>query len=138
MKLDKATRSELLKMAVYQAGVALLICLAWLVMGEFHWTVITGAFYGAAVALAYFYAICVSVTRQTESVTEENLEQKQKAAKSAVHNGYMMRMLLMLAALLVAFKSPYMANIPAAIPFFLVRPIASLNNPFEYKEEKSK
>ena len=43
-----------------------------------------------------------------------------------------------LAALLVAFKSPYFANLPAAIPFFLVRPIAAMNNPFESKEEKSK
>lgn len=138
MKLDKATKSELLKMAVGQAGVAALICLGWLVMGEFHWTVITGALYGAAVALAYFFSICLSVTKQTTGVTEENLAERQKAAKSIAGNGYMVRMLLVLAALLLAFKSPYMANLPAAIPFFLVRPIASLNNPFEHKEEKSK
>ena len=138
MKLDKATKSELLKMAVGQAGAAALICLAWLVMGEFDYTVPLGALYGAAVALAYFFSICLSVTKQTTGVTEKNLEEKQKAVKSAARSGYMGRLLMVLAALLLAFKSPYMANLPAAIPFFLVRPIASLNNPFDNKEETSK
>lgn len=131
MKLDKSIKNELRKMAVGQAGAAALICLAWLVMGEFHLGVLLGACYGAAVALIYYFSICWSVTKNLEAVTEENLEQKQKAIKSAAAGGYMGRMLLVLAALLVAFKSPYFANIPAAIPFFLVRPIATMTNPFE-------
>jgi len=138
VRFDKPIKSELLKMAVFQAGVVALICLAWLLMEQFDLTVLLGALYGAAVALLYFVSICSSVVRQTSGVTEENLAERQKAAKSISGNGYMIRMVLVLAALLVAFKSPYFANIPAAIPFFLVRPIAGMNNPFESKEEKSK
>ena len=131
MKLDKSIKNELLKMAAGQAGTVLLICLAWLVMGEFTLGVLLGALYGAAVALVYFFSICWSVTKNLQAVTEENLEEKQKAIKSAARGGYMARMLMVLAALLVAFKSPYFANLPAAIPFFLVRPIATMTNPFD-------
>ena len=138
MKFDSSVKNELKKMAWGQAGAAGLICLAWLAMGEFELTVLLGAVYGAAVALVYFFSICWSVTKNLQAVTAENLEEKQKAVKSAARGGYMGRLLLVLAALLVAFRSPYFANLPAAIPFFLVRPIASLTNPFDNKEEMSK
>lgn len=138
MKFDKAIKNDLLKMAVGQAGVVVLICLAWLLMQQFDMTVLLGALYGAAVALLYFLSICSSVVKQTTGVTEENLAERQKAAKSITGSGYMVRMVLLLAALVVAFKSPYFASIPAAIPFFLVRPIATMNNPFDNKEETSK
>lgn len=61
MKFDKPIKSELLKMAVFQAGVVVLICLAWLLMQQFELTVLLGALYGAAVALLYFVSICSSV-----------------------------------------------------------------------------
>lgn len=139
MKLDKATKSELLKMAVGQALGVVLICLAWAMMQQFDLSVLLGALYGAVVALAYFFSVCWSVTKNLAvAVREDTLEEQTKAVKGAARGGYMGRMMLVLAALLVAFKSPYTANIPAAIPFFLVRPIATMNNPFETKEEKSK
>ena len=139
MKFDRSVKNELLKMAAGQAVGVLLICLAWAMMQHFDRTVLLGALYGALVALVYFFSICVSVTKNlAAAVREEDLEQQTKAVQKASRGGYAGRLVLVLAALLVAFKSPYTASIPAAIPFFLVRPIASFNNPFDTKEETSK
>ena len=63
MKFDRSVKNELLKMAVGQAAGVLLICLAWAMMQHFDRTVLLGALYGAAVALLYFFSICMSVTK---------------------------------------------------------------------------
>ncbi len=102
----------------------------------FTYRIFTGAALGMLVAVLNFFALSCSVNRQidkyialrgTEELSEEEamkftLEHSMKI-QNAIRTSFIVRMVTMLAALVVAFVLDWFAPLATAIPIFAYRPI---------------
>ena len=124
-------------LAIGEAIVAALISVVFLLIGKFNYSVVTGAILGGAVTVLNFFILSVGVNRAINQFVEErgnkemDEEEADKYAKehgmavqNAMMKSYMLRMLLMIGALVLAgVKSGWFDIIATVIPLLMYRPI---------------
>lgn len=132
--------------ALLTVGVFLLLDLFSLV--SFSYTVITGAALGAAVIFLNFFFLAHSTdkvaleaiaARGTREMSEEEIEKftEEHSARmnNAVKLSFIIRMLSMLAALVLALISPWFHPIATLVPLLMLRPVIMVSEHFRRKEE---
>lgn len=126
-------------LALGEIAVAVLVSLAFLLFGKLDVTVPLGALLGGAVTVVNFLILSVAINRAINGyitergdaeMDEEQAEQYAKQHGTAVQNAmtksYLLRMLLMIGALVLAMISGWFSPLATVIPLLMYRPILYL------------
>ena len=150
MKNKSSSALQILALAAGEVIVSALVCVAYLILGKFDYTVITGALLGSAVTVANFAVLTLSVNRAVDrylelrgsrEMSEEEAEAFAKEHTMAVQNAatrsFIIRTVSMLAALVAAFLLTDLFSLPAtAIPLLMFRPLLYVLELIKPKGEK--
>ena len=123
---------ELVFLALGELAVCVIIVVVYLIIGKFHWNVITGALLGAFVGLFNQALLTIVVgkafdraaaERGTRELTEEEIEafkkKHEQRVKAAITVSFIVRMALLVGILILAFLLPAVFN-PLATVIALV------------------
>lgn len=129
----------LIKLALCELVVCVIVVLAYVGLNKFNWTVITGAALGFVVALLYFIFLIISTSRAVDNVMERRgneelseeevqkfVDENKKALQTRMHFSFYLRIGIILAALIVAFLTQWFAVFATIIPLLCVSPILML------------
>ena len=132
--------SEILFLTFGEIIVSLIISGVYFFLGRFSYQVATGALLGSTVTVLNFVILSVSVNRAIDKVMaeKENRElseeeaaafaaEHQAAIQHAVQGSYILRQVLMLAALVAAFLSGWFNVLATLIPLLMFRPLISVH-----------
>ncbi len=141
MKDQKIKYIDTIYLGIGEIIVAALICGVYLILDaldlyQFSYTVITGAILGGAVTVVNMLILSVAVNRAvekfiaergTEEMDEETAQEYAKkngmAVQNAMTRSYLIRLVLMLAALVLALLSGWFSPLATVIPLIMYRPI---------------
>lgn len=139
-EMKKNDRTDIVCLAVGEAVVAALICLAYLAIGRFDYTVLTGSVLGAIVAIGNFIALSLSVNRIVENyigergdceMTDEEAEKFSAEHKLSVQNAmtksYILRNVVMIAVLVGALITRQFDPISLLVPLVIYKPLIYLS-----------
>lgn len=131
---------ETAKLAIGQSAVALLTVLVYFLIGRFSYTVIVGAFAGAAVTLLNFLLLASSVNRVFDDMMEKRgsaemseeevaafTEQYKAQAALKAQGSLLLRTLLLIAVPVACFLLPFADGIASLIPLLTERPVLTLS-----------
>lgn len=137
MKNKSSSALQILALTVGEIAVCVLMCVIYLILGKFDYTVVTGALLGSVVTVANFAVLTFSVNRAVDrylelrgsrEMSEEEAEAFAKEHTMAVQNAatksFILRTASMLATLVAAFLlTDLFAPLATAIPLLMFRPI---------------
>lgn len=136
-----STYIDTLYLAVGEAIVAALVTGVFILLGifgvaRFDYTVVTGALLGGAVTVLNFFILSLAVNRAvagyieargTEEMSEEEAEEFSKRhgmdVQNAMTKSYLVRTVLMAAALVLALITKLFNPIATVVPLIMYRPI---------------
>jgi sensor histidine kinase YesM len=123
-------------LALGEVIVAALVAVGFLIFKRFDYTVVTGALLGGAVTVINFLILSVAIMRAVNGyiadrgdreMDEEEAEKYAKehgmAVQNAMTKSYILRMLLMVGALVLAGLSGWFNIVATVIPLLMYRPI---------------
>ena len=126
-------------LALGEIAVAVLVSLAFLLFGKLDVTVPLGALLGGAVTVVNFLILSVAINRaingyitergdaeMDEEQAEQYAMQHGTAVQNAMTKSYLLRMLLMIGALVLAMISGWFSPLATVIPLLMYRPILYL------------
>lgn len=143
--------AEIVFLLVGELIVSLVMLGVYCVLDRYSYQVITGAALGSAVTVLNFLMLSLAVNRaldqamaargdgemtdeEAEKFAAEHMAQVQQAVKVS----YIVRTLVMLAALVAAFLIDWFDVIATLVPLVMFRPIITLSEIFRKKKEGSK
>ena len=150
MENKSSSALQILALATGEIIVSALVCVIYLILGKFDYTVVTGSILGSIVTVANFAVLTFSVNRAVDrylelrgsrEMSEEEAEAFAKEHTMAVQNAatksLMLRTASMLAALVAAFLLTDLFSLLAtAIPLLMFRPILYVLELIKSKGEK--
>lgn len=139
MNKQKLPKSELFAIAAGEVAVSLIVCAVYLIINKFTYKVALGALLGSAVTFLNFLALSLMTNRvldrfMAERGTEE-MEEEEATALAMKYQGeiqkqmklsFIIRNLVMLVTLVVAFIIDVFDVIATLVPLLMLRPILSL------------
>ena len=140
MNDKKIPVTELYLLAAGEAAVSALTVLIYILLGKFHYSVVTGVLLGGAVVLTNFIFMCISVNRAVDNIMAERgnaeMNDEQAAEFAQKHNGDLSRAIQLsgvirtasiVAVLVLAFVlGDFFDVIATLIPLIAFRPILML------------
>ena len=140
MNDKKIPVTELWLLTAGEAIVSALTVLVYVLLGKFHYSVVTGVLLGSAVILINFIFMCISVNRAIDNIMAERgnteMDDEQAAEFAQKHKGTLSRTVQlsgairtasMVAVLVLAFiLGDYFDLIATLIPLIAFRPILML------------
>ena len=150
MKNKSSSALQILALATGEIIVSALVCVIYLILGKFDYTVVTGSILGSIVTVANFAVLTFSVNRAVDrylelrgsrEMSEEEAEAFAKEHTVAVQNAatrsFILRTASMLATLVAAFLlTDLFAPLATAIPLLMFRPILYVLELIKSKGEK--
>ena len=150
MKNKSSTALQILALATGEIIVSALVCVIYLILGKFDYTVVTGTLLGSIVTAANFAVLTFSINRAIDKylelrgsreMSEEEAEAFAKEHTMAVQNAATKSLILrtasMLAALVAAFLLTDLFSVLAtAIPLLMFRPLLYVLELIKSKGEK--
>lgn len=132
--------SEIIFLTAGEIAVSLIIIGVYLILKRFSYAVVTGALLGSAVTVFNFVFLSVSVNRAVDKVMAEKgdkeLTEEEAAAFAAEHQAviaravkgsYLLRQIVMLGALVLAFLSGWFDVLATLIPLLMFRPLITVH-----------
>lgn len=132
--------SEILFLTLGEIAVSAVTAAVYFLLGRFSYEVVTGALLGSAVTVFNFVFLSVSVNRAIDRVMAQKgnkeMTEEEAAAFAAEHQAviqraaqgsYVIRQLLMLGALVLAFLSGWFDVLATLIPLLMFRPLISVH-----------
>lgn len=150
MENKSSSALQILALATGEIIVSALVCVIYLILGKFDYTVVTGSILGSIVTVANFAVLTFSVNRAIDrylelrgsrEMSEEEAEAFAKEHTMAVQNAatrsFILRTASMLATLVAAFLlTDLFAPLATAIPLLMFRPILYVLELIKSKGEK--
>ncbi len=150
MENKSSSALQILALAAGEIIVSALVCVIYLILGKFDYTVVTGSILGSIVTVANFAVLTFSVNRAVDrylelrgsrEMSEEEAEAFAKEHTVAVQNAatrsFILRTASMLATLVAAFLlTDLFAPLATAIPLLMFRPILYVLELIKSKGEK--
>ncbi len=143
--------SEYAILTVGEAIVSLIVIGIYLAIDKFSYQVVTGVLLGSIVTIFNFVFLSVAVNRAVDNVMalrgNQELDEEEAGKFAAEHSAkiqqavkasYIVRMLVMLAALVAAFLLDWFDVIATLVPLIMFRPIITLGEFFRKKKEGDK
>jgi hypothetical protein len=137
-------------LALGEAIVSALVCAAYLVIGKFDYTVLTGVALGSVVTVANFVFLTLSVNRAVDrylalrgsrEMDEEEAEkfanQHAMTVQNAATRSFIIRTVTMLAALVGAFLLEWFSPLATVIPLLMFRPLLYVLELIKRKRDKA-
>ncbi|MBQ7655004.1 MAG: hypothetical protein IJI53_02410 [Clostridia bacterium] len=155
MKIEPAVRAETKKMALGVGALSLLMVAVFLVIGQFDWTVLTGALLGSAAAIGNFFLMALTVQKvtndmpvlppreETEPDGEEGEEKEPPLSDEARQMGkkmqlsYTLRMLLMAGVAALAISLPLFHSVASLVPMLFPRVVIALRGLMDSKQKEA-
>lgn len=81
MKIDKTVIKETKYIAMFVAIFSVLMQAIFLIIGKWHWSLLLGNLWGAAVAIGNFFAMCLYIQKAVDQ-EEKEAKQTMKASQS--------------------------------------------------------
>ena len=163
MEKNKVPMREILALCIGEVLVAAAVCIVFLILGEFDYTVPLGAMLGVIVTVLNFVVLCISVNRAIDKylgedeikrvqaeleaerdatdTDEENdaaarfARENQMKVQNAVKLSYIVRMIVMVGALVASALVGVFNLIATVIPLLMFRPILSISEMIKGKEK---
>ena len=148
MKKNHMPASEILFLIFGEAVASLIMIGIYALLKKFSYPVVTGAVLGSAITIFNFVWLSFSVNRAIDQVMEKrgNKEmteeeaaafaaENQAVVQRAAQGSYLLRQILMLGALSLAFVSGWFDVIATLIPLLLFRPLITVHGLLK-KEKK--
>lgn len=148
MKKNHMPASEILFLIFGEAVASLIMIGIYALLKKFSYSVVTGAVLGSAITIFNFVWLSFSVNRAIDQVMEKrgNKEmteeeaaafaaENQAVVQRAAQGSYLLRQILMLGALILAFVSGWFDVIATLIPLLLFRPLITVHGLLK-KEKK--
>ena len=150
MENKSSSALQVLALATGEIIVSALVCVIYLILGKFDYTVVTGTLLGSIVTVANFAVLTFSINRAIDKylelrgsreMSEEEAEAFAKEHTMAVQNAATKSLILrtasMLAALVAAFLLTDLFSVLAtAIPLLMFRPLLYVLELIKSKGEK--
>lgn len=150
MENKSSSALQILALATGEIIVSALVCVIYLILGKFDYTVVAGSILGSIVTVANFAVLTFSVNRAVDrylelrgsrEMSEEEAEAFAKEHTVAVQNAATKSLILrtasMLAALVAAFLLTDLFSVLAtAIPLLMFRPLLYVLELIKSKGEK--
>ena len=150
MENKSSSALQILALATGEIIVSALVCVIYLILGKFDYTVVTGTLLGSIVTVANFAVLTFSINRAIDKylelrgsreMSEEEAEAFAKEHTMAVQNAATKSLILrtasMLAALVAAFLLTDLFSVLAtAIPLLMFRPLLYVLELIKSKGEK--
>ena len=150
MENKSSSALQILALAIGEIIVSALVCVIYLILGKFDYTVVTGTLLGSIVTVANFAVLTFSINRAIDKylelrgsreMSEEEAEAFAKEHTMAVQNAATKSLILrtasMLAALVAAFLLTDLFSVLAtAIPLLMFRPLLYVLELIKSKGEK--
>ena len=128
MKKSKLPTFEIASLIIGVVIVSLIVCAVYLIINKFSYTVVTGAALGSAITVLNFLALSLIVNKTIDKIvaergdcelTEEDAEQFAAQNKMRVQNAmrisFLVRNIIMVAALVAAFLLPSCFDVIATL-----------------------
>ena len=128
MKKSKLPIFEITSLIIGEIIVSLIVCAVYLVINKFSYTVVTGAALGSAITVLNFLALSLIVNKTIDKIvaergdcelTDEDAEQFAAQNKMRVQNAmrisFIVRNIIMVAALVAAFLLPSCFDVIATL-----------------------
>ncbi len=132
--------SEILFLALGELAVSFIIVGVYFLLKKFSYEVVTGALLGSAVTVFNFVFLAVSVNRAIDKVMAEKGDQEmteeeaaafaaehQAVIQRAAQGSYLIRQIVMVGALVLAFLSGWFDVLATLIPLLMFRPLISVH-----------
>ena len=150
MENKSSSALQILALATGEIIVSALVCVIYLILGKFDYTVVTGSILGSIVTVANFAVLTFSVNRAVDrylelrgsrEMSDDEAEAFAKEHTMAVQNAatrsFILRTASMLATLVAAFLlTDFFAPLATAIPLLMFRPILYVLELIKSKGEK--
>ena len=147
-QVDKnAVLTETACIALGEGLVALLTVAVFALIGRFSYRCVTGALLGALVTVANFFWLASATNRALDralaergeaELTEEEAaafaEKHQAQVQGAMISSQLLRTLMMLGALVLAFVLPWFDGVAAIVPLVAFRPVLMAESYFRKKD----
>lgn len=150
MENRSSSTRQILALALCEVIVSTLVCIVYLAIGKFDYTVITGVTLGSVVTVANFVFLTLSVNRAVDrylalrgsrEMDEEEAEkfanQHAMAVQNAATRSFMIRTATMLAALVGAFLLEWFEPLATVIPLLMFRPLLYILELIKRKRDKA-
>ncbi len=157
MTVSPAVKAETKKMALGVGVLSLLMIAAFLVIGRFDWTVLTGALLGGAAAIGNFFLMALTVQKVTDEMPvlppreakEENENGEEEEEKEAplsdeakqmgkkMQLSYTLRMLLMAGVAALGVSLPVFHSVACLIPMLFPRIVIALRGLIDSKQKEA-
>lgn len=112
-------------------GVAIMLGVYGL-LGRFDRSVLLGGIVGAVLALANFFFMAVAANLAADKAEQQDV----KGGQVMIRNSYMLRLIVLFAALFACAKSGWFNLIALVLPLVFVRPTITIAEFFRKKGEK--
>ncbi len=132
--------SEILFLIFGEAAVSLVVAAVYLLLERFSYKVVTGACLGTLVTVLNFVILSIAVNRAVDKVmaekgnkdmTEEEAAtfaaEHQAVIQRAVQGSYLIRQILMLGILVLAFVLDWFDVIATIVPLLMFRPLITVH-----------
>ena len=133
---NKNNYTSAIYLAICELIASALICLGFILLNKFDWTVITGALLGSAVTVFNFVLLSIQVNKAIDDyialrgdreMTEEEAAEFAKLngtkVQNAVTKSYILRTGFMIGSLVIAFITKCFDPIATLIPLLLYKPL---------------
>ena len=143
--------AEVVRLAVGELIVSLIMIAVYCVLDQYSYRVVTGAALGCAITILNFLMLSIAVNRALDQamasrgdgvMTEEDAEkfaaEHMPQVQQAVKASYIVRTIVMLAALVAAFLLDWFDVIATLVPLVMFRPIITLGEIFRKKKKEGK
>ena len=150
MENSSSSTRQILALALGEAIVSALVCIVYLAIGKFDYTVITGVALGSVVTVLNFIFLTLSVNRAVDrylelrgsrEMDEEEAErfanQHAMAVQNAATRSFIIRTVSMLAALVGAFLLEWFSPLATVIPLLMFRPLIYVLELIKRKRDKA-
>lgn len=150
MENRSSSTRQILALALGEAIVSALVCIVYLAIGKFDYTVPAGVALGSIVTVANFVFLTLSVNRAVDrylelrgsrEMDEEEAEkfanQHAMAVQNAATRSFIIRTVTMLAALVGAFLLEWFSPLATVIPLLMFRPLLYVLELIKRKRDKA-
>lgn len=120
---------ETIPVLIGQAVCIPLIALVFRALGYYDVTVLPGAIAGAVIATANFFFMALTTSLAADKAQQQDV----KGGQATIQTSYILRQVLLFAALVLCAKTEQMNLIALVIPLVLVRPIITVAELFRKK-----
>lgn len=132
MDSHKIVYQETAVIALGQAVCIPIIALVFYLLGYYDGSVLLGAAAGALIAILNFFFMALGTSVAADKAQQQDV----KGGQATIQTSYILRQVLILAALILCAKSGAMNLIALVIPLVLVRPIMTIAEFFRKKGGK--